>query len=374
MRTIKPVTILLAILFATASCFTNKKAPSASYNISSLSDTSQFRDGTIVYTLPRTVFTVFVEAERVIEIPGPYARYADDLLGLRSVITDESEHWSVTGISVSSHEEADPSEYYLIEATGLLKTNVFSLKKEGLILDLNPESNYIAPYPSDSRETNINRFRTVDLGSDEYYRTQTDTAFRRVQIDSSFIRIPYIVEKKRKLSEDQLAERAARRLTELREGKVLILTGEANVFPQNEAAINELNRLEKEYTELFTGKTIIETRRFTYQFIPGGESIIKPFPLLKFSEVTGPGDASSSGGGQVITLELLPENKTKDLTVITRSSGNPAAPGNDKIFYRIPDIASLNIKMGKETLYSSRKMVYQLGEIIQLPSNFIISK
>ena len=35
---------------------------------------------------------------------------------------------------------------------------------------------------------------------------------------------------------------------ELRDGKHMILTGETNLFPQDEAAINEMNRLEKEYT------------------------------------------------------------------------------------------------------------------------------
>ena len=41
---------------------------------------------------------------------------------------------------------------------------------------------------------------------------------------------------------------------ELRDGKHMILTGETNVFPQSDAAIKEMNRLEKEYLELFTGK------------------------------------------------------------------------------------------------------------------------
>ena len=67
---------------------------------------------------------------------------------------------------------------------------------------------------------------------------QSDTAYKRISIDSSFVRVPYVVEKKKRLTIDQLAERAAKRLMEMREGKHLILTGEANVFPQSDAAIN----------------------------------------------------------------------------------------------------------------------------------------
>ena len=92
------------------------------------------------------------------------------------------------------------------------------------------------------------------------FRIKGILLYKIVNVDTAFIRIPYLVEKKQKLTVDQLAEKAAIRLMELRDGKHLILTGETNVFPQNEAAINEINRLEKDYTELFTGKTLKDKR------------------------------------------------------------------------------------------------------------------
>ncbi len=39
-----------------------------------------------------------------------------------------------------------------------------------------------------------------DLGSDEYFQLQRDTAYKRMNVDSSFVRIPYIVEKKKKIT------------------------------------------------------------------------------------------------------------------------------------------------------------------------------
>ena len=75
---------------------------------------------------------------------------------------------------------------------------------------------------------------------------------------------------------------------ELRDGKILILTGEANVFPQNEAALNEINRLEKEYTELFAGKSWKESKTLSFQLIPKKEMVGKPVVLFRFSEQTGP--------------------------------------------------------------------------------------
>ena len=364
--------MFLLIVFTT-SCFPFLKQKHPQRVITPLSDTVILRDGNLVYALPMTVFTVRVEMERTIELPGPYAKYADELLGMSDVIMSEGEHWSIKSVAVNSHEEIDPSEFYVIESNTLFQTNVLSLKKEGLILDLNTESNVRDGIISEGKELNINQFRSYDLGSDEYYQVQADTAFKRVKVDAQFIRIPYIVEKKKKLTTDQLAERAAKRLMELRDGKIMILTGEANVFPQNDAAINELNRMEKEYTELFAGKTLRETRIFYYQVIPAGDISEIPVTLFRFSEVTGPEDVSAKTGTPV-KIEISPEQKTKDLTVISKELKDSDSPVYDKLYYRIPDIVNLKISMEDETLYSSRKLVYQLGEVIQLPANYIIGR
>jgi Domain of unknown function (DUF4831) len=289
------------------------------------------------------------------------------------VIMREEEHWYIKSISVNSHEEADPSEFYVIESNNLFQTNVLQLKKEGLIADINPESNFQNVILPVSKEINVNQFISFDLGSDEYYQSQNDTLFKRVRVDSTYIRLPYIVEKKKKLTIDQLAERAAKRLMDIRDGKIMILTGDANVFPQNDAAINEINRMEKEYTELFVGKSFTENRTFTYQFIPHKELANKPVTLFTFSERTGPEDVASKTGTPVI-LKLTPEQKTKDLTIISRKQPSPSSSGYDKLYYRIPDVVNLKISVDGETYYNSRKLVYQLGEVMQLPSNYILNK
>ena len=140
MKTIFRTLIYLVITILVISCSTSKKMAEPQQVILPLSDPNALREGSIVYGLPRTVFTFTVEFERTIEKPGPYARYAGELLGLDKVITEENESWTIDGITVTSHDELDPSEFYIIESNSLFQTNVLALKKEGLILDLNPES------------------------------------------------------------------------------------------------------------------------------------------------------------------------------------------------------------------------------------------
>jgi hypothetical protein len=248
-----------------------------------------------------------------------------------------------------------------------------SLRNEGLILDINPRQFYTTEKQSAGDGNDFDQLRFADLGSGEYYNLQSDTAYKRVSIDSTFIRIPYIVEKKKRLSTEQMAENAAKRIMELRDGKHLILTGEANVFPQSDASINEINRIEREYTELFAGKVIRENRSFSINLIPEAGMEKKPLTLFQFSELTGPVTGSAKGGTPVVA-ELIPEQKTKALTVINRNQADAAGTTFDKLFYRVPDVVNIRISMGNEVLFKSRKLIYQFGETIQLPANFIIGK
>ena len=373
MRTFSNLFILTVFMAGTLSCLSLKKTAEPSTVISQLSDATGVKEGTLVYSLPMTVFTIKVEMERAVDVPGPYSRFAGDLLGLNKVILNETESWSVKEITVNYNEEPDPSEFYVIETNTLFHTNALALKKEGLILDLNP-----AMYISDrshlgNNEMDIQNFRPFDLGSDEYFQVQRDTAYRRVSVDSSFVRIPYLVEKKKRLTIEQLAEKAARRLTELRDGKILILTGEANVFPQDVAALNELNRLEREYTELFAGKSWKESKTLSFNFVPTKEMAGKPVVLFRFSEQTGPLTGTEKTG-IAVTVELVPERKTRDLTIITRQTTDQSVPEYDKLFYRVPDVVNVKISNGTETLYNSRRLIYQFGQVMQLPANYIIGK
>jgi hypothetical protein len=367
------LSILLITLLLAWSCASSNKSGNSNAVILPLSDSTALREGSIVYGLPRTVFTVVVDMERIIEKPGPYAQYANDLLGLNGVIKNESESWSIEGITVRTHDELDPSEFYVISSTSLFQTNVLSLRKEGLILDLNPAIYYSSEKQGNLVESENIQSRSFDLGSDEYFQLQRDTAYKRMNIDSSFVRVPYIVEKKKILSIDQLAEKAAKRLMELRDGKHMILTGEATVFPQSDAAINEINRLEKAYTELFTGKTVKEKFAFSYQLVPQKIMVGKPVTLFQFSDLTGPVTGTIKGG-RPVTVELTPEKKTKDLTIMNRVNTKSGTQKYDKLYYRVPDVVGIKISLGSEKLFDSRKLIYQFGEVVQLPANYIIGK
>ena len=367
MKLLSKTALVILTVISMGACSSNRMMTSTNADVRSLSGNANIPEGSIVYGLPLTVFDITIETERTVQRPGPYAAYAEDMLGLKDVIKTDGERWTIRGIAIKTHEELDPSEYYLIDASSIFRTNVLTLKKEGLILDLNPEIyNREALHPgNNSRESLIQH--VYDLGSDEYFESRNDTVYKLVNVDTSFIRIPYLVEKKQKLSIDQLAEKAATRLMELRDGKHSILTGEANVFPQNGAAIDEINKLERDHLELFAGKTWKEKRNFTYQLIPAKGQSDKPVVICGFSEKAGP--VSPSGKYDLLLqAEFVPEHKTKPLTVLsTQQKQQP-----NRLYYRVPEVVNVKISFGNEPVSITRKLVYQLGDIVQLPVNYII--
>jgi len=365
--------LLLASLAILASCAANKKMYNSDVVITPLSGEINVSEGSLIYALPLTVLDIKLEVEHIIGKPGPYARYAEGLLGLKDVMQDESEHWILREVTIKSHEEPDPSQFYVIETTSLFQTNALALKRAGLILDINPD---ILNWEGSVNRTWISdagRFQVSDLGADEYFQTKADTLYRIVNVDTAFIRIPYLVEKKQKLTTEELASKAAIRLMEMRDGKHLILTGEANVFPQDESPIAEMNRLEKEYTELFTGKTWRETRYYSFQVIPRKEMAEGKVTICKISDTRGPVIQNEKAGIPLV-LELVPESKTQELSLIEKRQAGSSTNIPDRLYYRVPDMVQLNMTYGNEIFNTSRQLIYQFGNVIRLPSNFIIGK
>jgi hypothetical protein len=367
------IIIVSALVF---SCVPKKGLVQPVTKVYAMSDTMGVIDGSLIYALPMTVFDISVEFRHTIEKPGPYSKYAADMLGLKDIITRSREKWSISKVIVNDNEELDPSEFYIIEASSIVQTNALSLKRAGLIMDINPS--VYGNISSSLNDAGVDQANPGfdDLGADEYFVTQNDTAYRVVKLDTAFIKIPYLVEKKKTLSLDQLADKAAKTLLDLREGKQRILNGEANVFPQSNAGIDEINRVEKEYMALFTGKTLVETKTLSFTVIPQKEQSGKPLTIFRFSEDAGP-STSLSGPGKPVVMTIEPAGKTKDITIVTRpvQEGKTAETKTwDKLYYRVPDVVTVKITSGDAGLFESRKLVYQFGQVIQLPANFILGK
>jgi hypothetical protein len=339
-----------------------------------LGEEVRITEGSLVYALPMTVFEIDIIAERQVDIPGPYARWADEMIGLDNVIAAKKESWRLADVSLNSVEEPDPSQFYVIQGTTLMQTNMLALRKSGLVLDINPDL-YDKTTQSNLYEgARIPGQLFPDRGAYDYVSTKTDTAYRIVRADTAFIRVPYLVQKQKGMTVEEEAREAADRLLELREGRHMILTGETNIFPQDGAAIDEINRLEREYTALFAGKTFTDRRHFRIWVTPQPEMAGRMTTVFTFSEATGM-DISPEGTGIPVQMQMIPSGKTGNLNIVSEPvSGQKGQTTGGRLWYRMPDVAEITIAMQGEELCKSRKLVYQFGSKLALPANFIIGR
>ena len=364
--------LFVALLTSGCSVFSGKTA--GDIVVLPLGNEVSVTEGSAVYALPLTVFEFVITADKHVEVPGPYALYAEEMTGLDNVIMAENESWSLADVRLNTIEELDPSQFYVIEGTTIMQSNMLALRKNGLVLDINPDL-YDRTASNDHPDGfGHSGLLFPDRGVYEYGTTRTDTAYRLVRADTAFIRVPYLVQKKKGMTVAEEAREAADRLLELREGRHMILTGETNIFPQDGAAIDEINRLEREYTALFAGKTWTERRHFRVWVTPDLPMAGSKTTIFTFSESHGV-NTNADGAGEPVQMEIVPSGKTRALKLVTRpASKKKEQTVNDKLYYRVPDVAEITVSLGEEKLLTARKLIYQFGSTVALPSNIIIGR
>ena len=84
---------------------------------------------------------------------------------------------------------------------------------------------------------------------------------------------------------------------------------------------------------------------------------------------------AAGGEGQPVEMEIIPSGKTKELNLVVRPVASQKELAlSDKLYYRVPDVAEINITIGNDRLLTARKLVYQFGNTVALPANFIIGR
>ena len=211
--------------------------------------------GGLTVAQPRTILAVDVTVEHDVTLSGPYARYAQKYLGVRAPLTDKTV-WSVTGAQIA-------------------------------LLDGDTYLNAAAPAPASTRVLS---------------HTASENEFARLQPDKTDMTTPAL---------EDAARTAAAQIFSLRRHRIELVTGEAgeNVFGEGlKAALEEIDRLEQSYLELFLGKRIVSTETRRYVVCPQADK--KQYIVCRFSPAAGllP-DTDLSG--DIVLLQIEPSGAAK---------------------------------------------------------------
>jgi len=294
----------------------------------------------IPYTLPKTVLVVEVTTECTQQTPGPYCQYAERFLGITDVCQTEITSNEIVSVSIYTKPVPDDQNTYLIVQE--------SKSKNPATIELTPEG-FLSSINGDLSEKNINK-KSHDANrsnlSKPYETMESSIVTREMQQSTSTAKI---------------AELAALELFNIRDARVNILTQDVDKGPSDgksyELVLSELNRIERYYTELFTGKRNVSKKVTTFEVDPAS---VNESTLFRFSQIKGIVDKADLGGSPV-NIKIQKEGA---LANNAQDSKNAKSVG---LYYRIPGKAKITIADGKKTFCEKEIMVAQFGNVMTLP-------
>lgn len=321
------------------------------------------------YALPQTVLKIEVTCQEVRRVPGPYREYAEKLLGIKEVIREPSSRWDILMVKVSHHLEVDPEHLYTLNLLeGEFREDALKkFREKGVLLDGTELIQESLDGPGLISNIKSDYPRYVDLGVEESFEERTETMYKTLVTDTSYVRVPVdrtIVEQK---TIAKKAEEAADFILLLRSSRFEMLTGQYEVYPEGEAmaaAIDRLDRLEESYLSLFTGKNLRTVEKRAYFVVPEQGSSPTDYRLGMFSGQLG-FVPEALMEGKPLEVRIIPEGKTAGIENIY--SRLPEENSYNLLFYRLPDVVDLKVVLGDQLLKEERISIFQAGAVLAQP-------
>ena len=299
----------------------------ASAQVKAYKPSKPMEGNTVAYALPRSVVRVQVVAERESVRVGPYARFAQKLLGVMAPLADK-DIYTIQSATLCAAQEADPAEVYALDNPDKSPLRIYDVTPEGCVAasaagqkPLPPAWDCAGPL----RGPVPDRCEAVSY-------LDSDTSFVKVSVDRLSL-----VEK----SPESMAQDAANAIFSLRRHRIDLVTGEAgeNVFGAGlKAALEEIDRLEQEYLSLFLGKQFRQRIVREFSVVPSKD---EPATVVcRFSDTAGLLSADDLSGRPVL-LELAPENKAQSLAPERRASKD----SRGTILYRVADMVNCRLML-----------------------------
>jgi len=328
----------------------------------------------IYYMLPRTVISVDFTIHKIDKLRGPYSNFAKKYLGLSTVIYENATSYQIADITITAQSEADPSETYMIVFPKKINKHndiLLQFSEDFIIQSINEEVDYDMNNESVTIENNNNynnQTHTFKHFANNNLFEKVDTMIEMVNMDTM------VVEKrtyKRSVIEKTLEQRAkdaADYIMKLREGKYNLMTGYQEINYSVETIdymYNELDKLEKEYLTLFSGKEVIKELHYKYEITPSIEDTSGVYSLFKFSEKYGVMGLDAYDG-EIISISIL------DLNILTSIDSDIKAQSKAKkhgVFYRLPTKARVVILRKGISLAEREVNISQFGVVNSLPRN-----
>jgi len=310
----------------------------------------------VVYSLPQTGIRVHIKASRERFVHGPFAEYAQKMLGINNAVPADIDHWNMDEMKIEVFSEPDPDQVH--KALGKAGQMV-SLTESGILAGINSDRSVEIPVVQTSSflmKGLDQRSNFTDLSIWSYYSPGDST--KRYKLVSK--------------NQEQKAAEAAETIFNLRNSRFALLTNaDDEPLPDGksfEVMTQELGKMEANYVALFIGKSDNQSYEFSFDYMPG-QKTVKGEVFFRFSEDRGVLPKSDLSGRPIVIDMTKAESlatKQNDLS----TSDNPSA-GKSGLYYRIPGMAEIRIMDGGTQLATSRTAIAQFGTIAPIPEEIL---
>lgn len=315
----------------------------------------------IIYTLPQTGLKIGLNYQKDIFIPGPYADYAQRMLGIEGVQKVRSEKYTVGNVVVNPYTEPDGNAFYTISF--LEGETDMDLIDRAELKNLILRGDYLTNTDIAVHSTREmgNGVHFIDVTMQSNVEMQEHTIYKTLITDTSFVRVPVTTQQIERKTREKKAEEAAKLILEIRSDRYYLSAGLVDPLPAGfdiKTAIEGLDRLEEEYLSLFIGKSFSENFLKEYYLVPKGILAQERFVLDRFSVSRG-----------------LGSEEGEDIELTVKSVGNSASYKNllpqapepesfNRLYYRIPELCDVSVTLADRPLSYKRISIYQSGALV----------
>lgn len=297
------------------------------------------------YALPQTMLRIDFVIEETQWEQGPLAGYASTYFGTSDYSQYGSKKHKLLDVKMQTVANPDPNATFFVAVAsgrGGAKAD-FDVLPNGIIRSIGVGAT----------SENVG---TENIGCQkaEIQKEEPVSATRRIMLMSAG------------KSDAQLAKEVADKIVEIRKAKFYLVSGDVAMASDPETFKTmciELDEMEKEYMSLFTGWSDTKVVTRSVYVIPNKE--IATQTVAKFSESEGL-TVGTSGSGRAIAVQTLPLNTTSAINAPSQSAVESMSYEN-KVFYRVPELANVKVTVGNATLLEERVSVNQLGSLLMAP-------
>ncbi|MDA3866248.1 MAG: DUF4831 family protein [Salinivirgaceae bacterium] len=329
------------------------------------------------YYLPGNSYHIQLKVIRKQAFRGPFVDYANDYLRIdKDIIKYNETTYEIDDVNINLLAHPDPAEHYYVLLDEAANVPI-TLNHNGILSGINTAPVKTPKFENKRDHTpEAGSFAFTDLSVSPIVDISEKISYEYKKVDSALVRVPVKRVETEVKNFQQLAWSAAKFISTIRENRFKLLAGisESDNIPEKvEFRVQEFNRLENTYLELFIGHQQTDTLTYNFTYRPEGNTPDDDLTILCFFSsslgIQKPSIAAintQNGKGAPISLKVTPTLLTEK-----RRKSDIEQIKNKGIIYRLPARASIAVTFRDKVITEKRLPIAQWGTHAYLPASHL---